>query len=361
MPEKRTTAPLRLDEVARLVSGTVIGDGAVPIHRLCPLNQPEGGALTMYTGSSATRLSRELAALPPMAVLVSAKKFTTEALAGARPATVQLLAVKEPMEALLILMPHFFEAPAAPAGVSERAEIHPTAKIGKGVRIGPFCVIGDEVELGDEVVLHPHVVLYPRAKIGPRTVIHSGATVREECIIGADLVIQNGAVIGSDGFGYHPDPALGLRPVPQIGIVRMGDRVDIGANSCIDRGTLGATILGLGVKVDNLVQIGHNVRIGEHSILCGQVAIAGSVTLGKGVVLGGNVGIADHVSIGDGARLAAKAGAFTDLDGKQDYGGHPAVPLHDWRRQRAALARLPKLLRKLEGAAPPSGETEESE
>jgi UDP-3-O-[3-hydroxymyristoyl] glucosamine N-acyltransferase len=225
--------------------------------------------------------------------------------------------------------------------------VHPSAKIGSGVSIGEFAVVGPLTEIGDNVVIHPHVVLYPGVKIGPRSIIHSHAAIREDSVLGAETVIQNGAVIGADGFGYVPDAKLGLVGVPQLGTVNLGDRVEVGANSAIDRATLGTTTIGLGTKIDNLVQIGHNTRIGRFSILCGQVGIAGSCEIGNQVVIGGQAGVGDHLKIADGIRVGAKSGVVSDLTEKGDYLGFPPLPAQVARRVFAILPQLPDLFRKL--------------
>ena len=171
--------------------------------------------------------------------------------------------------------------------------------------------------------------------------------IREDCIVGSDTVIQNGAVIGADGFGYVPDKELGLAPVPQVGVVVLSDRVDVGANACIDRATLGTTLVGLGTKIDNLVQVGHNTKIGKFAILCGQTGVAGSCDIGNQVVLGGAVGVADHIQIVDGCRIAGKSVVFGNLTEKNDYAGYPARPAGEWRRSMAIVSKLGRDSRKV--------------
>lgn len=216
-----------------------------------------------------------------------------------------------------------FDAP--PPRISPSATIHPTAIIGGGAEIGDAAVIG------------PNVVIGPGVAIGCRTIVGSGASVW--CaIIGGDSVIGPGCVIGEPGFGFANGEA-GLTRVPQLGRVILGERVEIGANVCIDRGTLDDTIVGRGVKIDNLVQIAHNVRIGENCVIAAQVGIAGSAVVGDGVQFGGQAGIADHIRIGDGARVAAKAGVMRDIPPKETWGGYPARPMMTWMRETAAAAR----------------------
>jgi len=177
--------------------------------------------------------------------------------------------------------------------------------------------------------------------------IHARVVLREDIEISDGVILQPGAVIGADGFGYIADPKRGLVTVPQIGTVILDAAVEVGANSCIDRATLGRTLIGQGTKLDNLVQVAHNSRIGSYSLLCAQVGIAGSSTIGNNVVLGGHSGVGDHVKIVDNVRVAAKAGVIQDISKPGDYGGYPAVPAREWRRMVGALVRLPDRLRKL--------------
>jgi len=195
------------------------------------------------------------------------------------------------------------------------------------------------------VVIHPHVTVYPGVRVGARSVLHAGVVIREDCIIGEDNVLQPGAVIGADGFGYIPDPTFGLRPVPQVGHVVLAERVEVGANSCIDRATLGVTAVDTGTKIDNHVQVGHNTKIGKNSILCGMVGIAGSAHIGSNVTLAGYVGVGDHVSIVDNVRVGAKGGVSSDIREPGDWCGYPVVKGHRWRMQCAALEQLPELMR----------------
>jgi UDP-3-O-[3-hydroxymyristoyl] glucosamine N-acyltransferase len=251
--------------------------------------------------------------------------------------------VEQPQAAFIALLPKFFQPYSTAGGISPKADVAASAQIDPSASIGAFTVIGEGVVIQAGVVIHPHVVIYPGVTIGARTVIHSGAVVREDCVIGENSVIQNGAVIGGDGFGYIPVPGQGLVLVPQVGSVVLGSRVDVGSNSCIDRGAIGPTTIGTGTKIDNLVQVGHNTTVGSHSILCGQVGIAGSATIGNRVTLGGSSGVADHVTIVDEVRCAGWTGVAQDLTEKGDYAGFPAVPASEWRREVATIRSLSRL------------------
>jgi UDP-3-O-[3-hydroxymyristoyl] glucosamine N-acyltransferase len=325
----------RVAALASKVNAAVAGDESMEIRGVCSLEEPASAHLSFDKSVSIKKLQINLKkiAVKPLAVLVRRDTVKGGAESLAAECGLTLLVVEKPFEALLDLVPLFYTPPKLAAGVSARAEVSPTAILGQGVSVGAFSVIGDEVVIGDGVTIHPQVVVYPGARIGARSVIHAGAVIREFSIIGADCVVQPGAVIGADGFGYVPDPKLGLRPVPQIGITQLEDRVDIGANACVDRGAFGRTKIGMGSKLDNLVQVGHNTTVGRFSIACGQTGIAGSCTIGNQVVLGGQVGVADHIKIADGVRVAAQSGVTGHLETRGDYAGFPAIPAAEWRRR----------------------------
>ncbi len=330
--QKKT--PLTVDHVAKIIDAKVEGPNDLEIVGLCALEDDLPGYLSLFTGKSGVSLSEKLPGLKINALVIREEVTLTE-----HKNHPTILRVKDPILALVKLIPNFFERSSTLDGISRNAEIDPSAVIGKGVSIGAFCSIAADVAIGDHAVIYPHVVIYSGAKIGANVTIHSGAVVRENCVVDAGCTVQNGAIIGSDGFGYAFD-GQSLVPVPQVGNVVIQKNVDIGANTCVDRATLGSTRIGLGSKLDNLVQVGHNTTIGPSSILCGQTGIAGSCTIGTGVVLGGQSGVADHLTIADGTRLNAKAGVTGNITEKGDYGGYPAVPIKTWRRQMKALERL---------------------
>ena len=225
-------------------------------------------------------------------------------------------------------------------------DIHPTAFIdntaiiGNGTRIGAGSYIGPKVQLGENVTIYPNVTILDECTIGKNTVLWSGAVVRERCHIGNDSIIHPNATIGADGFGFRPDPERGLVKIPQIGNVVLGNNVEIGANTCIDRGKFSSTVLGDGCKIDNLVQIGHNRRLGKFCIMAGNSGLAGSVTLGNGVIIGGSASIKDHTTIGDGAIIGAGSGVIGDIPAGKTMLGYPAIDARDTLRQWAILKRL---------------------
>ncbi len=230
-------------------------------------------------------------------------------------------------------------------GIHPQALVSSTAKIGKNAAVGAFTYIGDEVEIGSGTVIFPFVCLYPRVKIGRKTVIQSHVSIREETRIGHRVIIHNGAVIGSDGFGYIERKGNIRLKIPQKGIVVIEDDVEIGANTTIDRATLGETVIKRGTKIDNLVQIAHNVEIGEHSILAAQTGIAGSSKIGKHAVMGGQVGICDHVTIGDNVTIAAKSGIPKDISSGSFVGGIPPFDMKEVRKIWVSLPHLFNLVK----------------
>ncbi len=225
-------------------------------------------------------------------------------------------------------------------------DIHPTATIdvsatiGNGTRIGAGSYIGPKVELGENVTIYPNVTILDECTVGKNTVIWSGTVIRERCHIGNDCIFHPNATIGADGFGFRPDPQRGLVKIPQIGNVIIGNNVEVGANSCVDRGKFSSTVLGDGCKIDNLVQIGHNSKLGKFCIMAGNSGLAGSVTLGNGVIIGGSASIKDHTTIGDGAIVGAGSGVTGDIEAGKVMLGYPAVEARDALKQWAILKRL---------------------
>lgn len=227
-------------------------------------------------------------------------------------------------------------------------DIHPTAvidasaKIGNGTKIGANCYIGPNVVIGDQATIYPNVTILDESTVGHHTVVWPGAVVRERCHIGTHCIIHPNATIGADGFGFRPCSERGLVKIPQIGNVVIGNHVEIGANSSVDRGKFSSTVLGDGCKIDNLVQIGHNSQLGKFCIMAGNSGLAGSVTLGNGVIIGGSASIKDHVTIGDRAMVGAGSGVAADVPAGQTVLGYPAVEARDALKQWAAIKRLIK-------------------
>ena len=234
-------------------------------------------------------------------------------------------------------------APPTPifhTNIHKTAIIDETAIISEGARIGAGCYIGPKVEIGINTTIYPNVTILDECTIGKNTIIWSGTVIRERCHIGNDCIIHPNATIGADGFGFRPCKEKGLVKIPQIGNVIIGNGVEIGANSCVDRGKFSSTVLGDGCKIDNLVQIGHNSQLGKFCIMAGNSGLAGSVTLGNGVIIGGSASIKDHTTIGDGAIVGAGSGVTGDIPAGKTMLGYPAVEARDALKQWAILKRM---------------------
>jgi UDP-3-O-[3-hydroxymyristoyl] glucosamine N-acyltransferase len=232
-------------------------------------------------------------------------------------------------------------------GVHSTAVVSATARVGARAHIGAYVVIGDDVLLGDDAVLLPHVVIYPAARIGNRFFAHAHAIVREGCELGDNVTLQNGAVIGADGFGFAKAADGSWTKILQTGPAVLEDSVEVQANACVDRASVGETRIAKGAKIDNLVQVGHGSSVGENSLLCAQVGLAGSSNVGNGVILAGQVGVAGHLTIGDGAVATAQTGIPSDVAPGAVVSGYPAMDNRAWLRTVAAVNRLPDLIRKL--------------
>jgi UDP-3-O-[3-hydroxymyristoyl] glucosamine N-acyltransferase len=251
--------------------------------------------------------------------------------------------------AMVKVLGMFERKPVGPAvGVHPTAVIDASAKIAPTARVGPFCVVGPGSVVGDHCTLMARVTLGAEVALGPGTILHPGVVVYDRCSIGAQTTLHSNVSIGADGFGYRPDPqGRGLIKIPHVGTVKIGSGVEIGAGSCVDRGKFGATVVGDGAKIDNLVQIGHNCKIGRCAIICGTTGIAGSVTIGDGAMVGGAVGITDNVTIGAGAQIGAKSGVMCDVPAGETWTGLPAAPHREQMRMWSAVKHLPEVMREL--------------
>jgi UDP-3-O-[3-hydroxymyristoyl] glucosamine N-acyltransferase len=226
--------------------------------------------------------------------------------------------------------------------------VDPSATVSAEALIGPGCVVGAHAAIDAGAVLIGQCWVGSEARVGQKTVLHPGVRLLDRCRVGSHCIIHANVVIGADGFGFHPSPdGRGLMKVPHVGDVVIDDHVEIGANSCIDRAKFGSTSIGAGTKIDNLVQIGHNTRIGRACIICGQAGLSGSVTVGDGVMIGGGVGIADNLTIGSGAKIGARSGVGGNIAAGESYFGYPAEPASQWRRNYSAYRALGRMLPQL--------------
>lgn len=237
----------------------------------------------------------------------------------------------------------FYRTPRYPVGVHSTAQVHPSAKIGKHASIGPYAVIDEDVVIGEHCVLLSHVVIYRGAHIGDYFFAHAHAVVRENCEVGDNVILQNGAVIGADGFGFAKNDEGAWHKIVQSGRAVLEDDVEVQANACVDRASIGESRVKRGAKIDNLVQVGHGSEVGEDTLLCAQVGLAGSTVVGKDVILAGQVGVAGHCTIGDGVIATAQSGIPSDVPDKAMVSGYPAIDNKQWLRCVAVFNRLPEL------------------
>lgn len=326
-----------LGELAEVLGGRVAGDAAQLITAITTLEEAGPHELAFFTDAryqEAARASRAGALLVPekgdLAERVSGRNLLV--CADVALARVRLLVIFHPPA------PHV-------AGVHATAVVDPAARVSPEAAIGPYAVIGAGCEVRANASIGAHVVLGRGVFVGEGAILHPHAVVYDGCRIGARAIVHAGVVIGADGFGYV-SRADGHHKVPQVGIVELGEDVEVGANSAIDRATLGATRVGAGTKIDNLVQVGHNVQIGRACLLCGQSGVAGSSRLGEGVVLAGQAGVADHVEIGDRVQVGAASAVLRSVE-TGVVGGIPAVAYTAWRRQAVLLGRLEELFKRM--------------
>ncbi|HUL32344.1 MAG TPA: UDP-3-O-(3-hydroxymyristoyl)glucosamine N-acyltransferase [Candidatus Eisenbacteria bacterium] len=263
---------------------------------------------------------------------------------------------KPPLAKLLTANPYlafakaielFYESPRYTPGIHPTAIIAKTARIGAGAHIGPYCFVDENAAIGENAVLHSFVTIYCGAHIGADFFAHAHAVVREFCRIGNRVVLQNGVVIGGDGLGFAKNPDGTWYKMAQSGPAVLEDDVEIQANSCIDRATVGETRIGRGTKIDDLVLVGHASKVGTNSMLCGQVGLAGSTRVGDNCILAGQVGTAGHLTVGDGAVITAQSGVPNDVPERALYSGYPAVENRNWLRMMATLRRLPELQKRV--------------
>lgn len=321
---------MKASEIAKKLNLPLLGEDR-DVSCLCSIDEPKDKGLSFAKKASIVSDNAK--------TLLSALFVTKETAEELTSFKGSLILSEHPHYSLVDIIPIFYPKDSLPPTIHPTAVIDPSSEL-NGVNVGAYVVIGKRCRFGSNVTIHPQVVIYDDVTIGSNVTIHSGAVIREGTQIGSNLTIQPGAIIGGDGFGYLPDPKVGIRSVPQIGNVVLHDGVDVGANSCIDRAALGSTTIGHSTKIDNLVQIGHNVKIGEFSLICGQAGIAGSSNLGKQVILGGQAGVADHLNVPDKSRIAAHSGVVTNIKESGDYAGYPAIPSSKWKRIHVAVQKL---------------------
>ena len=319
-----------LSEIAAFLQAAVVGDGAVEIRDIKGLDEAGEGDLTFLANP---KYRKKIATTAASAILVSAPVEGTGK---------NFIVVKDPYAALARLLALFYPEERDFQGVSPAAFIGPGALVAEGATVYPGVYVGEGARVGRGTVLYPGVYVGHGASVGEDCTLYPNVTVYRRCLIGSRVTLHAGVVVGSDGFGFA-NPGIENRKVPQVGIVQIDDDVEIQANTTIDRGTLGKTWIQRGAKIDNLVQIAHNVVIGENSIVVAQVGISGSTRLGKRVIIGGQAGLVGHIHVGDNVMIAARAGINKDIPASRIMSGAPAIPHAEWLRLNAHILRLPEM------------------
>ncbi|HEY3988558.1 MAG TPA: UDP-3-O-(3-hydroxymyristoyl)glucosamine N-acyltransferase [Acidobacteriaceae bacterium] len=328
---------MKLRDLAAHLGATLHGDGDAEITGVAGIEDAAAGHITFVSNPRYAAAAKTTQA---SAVLV-APDFPEIAAATLR--------LANPYLAFAQAIGLFYPPPVYPPGIHPTAVIDASAEIGSGAHIGAYVVIEKGVKLGPGAVILAHSVIYPRVSCGRELFMHAHAVVRENCVLGDRVILQNGVVVGGDGFGFAKRDDGTWQKIPQSGPVHIGSDVEIQANACIDRASVGATVIADGAKIDNLVQVGHGSSVGENTLLCAQVGLAGSTEVGRNVVLAGQVGVAGHCKIGDGVVATAQSGIPNDVAAGKIVSGYPAIDNRQWLRASAVFQRLPELLRRGRG------------
>lgn len=327
--------PMKLGELASRLGAELRGDADVEVTGVKGIEEAGPGEITFVANPRYASLARTTHA----AAIIVEPGFPQIAAATLR--------IQNPYLAFSRAVGIFYTPPAYPAGIHPTAVIDSTATVGEGAHIGPYVVVGPRVRIGPHATLLAHVVLYPGVEAGSHFFAHAHAVVRENCVLGDHVTLENGVIIGADGFGFAKNESGQWEKIPQSGPVRIGSRVDVQANATIDRATVGATEIGDGSKVDNLVQIGHGSRVGQNTLLCAQTGLAGSSVVGNNVILAGQVGIAGHCTVGDGVILTAQSAVSHDVPPGKMISGSPGFDNRTWLRAVAIFQRLPELVKRI--------------
>jgi UDP-3-O-[3-hydroxymyristoyl] glucosamine N-acyltransferase len=326
---------MKLAELARILEAECRGDGELEITGVAGIEEAGPQQVTFVANLKYAPHARSTSA----AAVIVPTDFPEVQIATLR--------IGNPYLAFAKAIEVFHCLPVYAPGIHPTAVIDPTASIGQNAHVGAYVVIGEGVKIGDNATLLPHVVIYPNTSIGNNFLAHAHVVVRESCVLGDNIILQNGVVIGADGFGFAKDDQGHWHKILQVGIVRMGDDIEVQAQSCVDRAAVGETRVARGVKIDNVTTVGHGSTIDEDSLICAQVGLAGSTHIGKNVVLAGQVGIAGHCMVGDGVIVTAQSGTHGDIEPGKVISGSPGFDHAQWLRAVNAFSRLPEMARDL--------------
>lgn len=324
-------------QIAEFIQGTIVGDENATVHTFAKIEEGIPGAISFLSNPKYTSYIYDTQS----SIVLVNKDFEPE-----REIKATLIKVDNAYESLAKLMTLYEQSHPKRTGIDPLAYVAPTAKIGENVYLAPFACVGDHAEVGDNTELHPHATVGRNAKVGKNCILYTNSNVYHDCIVGDNCILHSGSVIGADGFGFAPTPN-GYDKIPQIGIAILEDDVEIGANTCVDRATMGATIIRKGVKLDNLIQVAHNVEIGSNTVIASQTGIAGSTKIGEWCMFGGQVGIAGHIKIGDKVNLGAQSGVPGSIKSGQSLIGTPPIEMKNFFKSSAVFKKLPEMYMEL--------------
>lgn len=325
-------------QIAEYIKGEVVGDENITVNTFSKIEEGKTGSLTFLSNPKYTNFIYTTEA----SIVLVSNKFVPE-----HEVKATMIKVDNPYDCLARLLMLYESTKPKKKGIDSLAFVSPSAKTGDNVYIGAFAYIGENAVIGDDVKIYPHAYIGDNVRIGDNSVIYSNVNIYSECRIGENCVLHSGCVIGADGFGFAPTEE-GYEKIPQIGNVVLEDNVEIGANTCIDRATMGSTFIRKGVKLDNLVQIAHNDEIGSNTVIAAQTGVAGSTKIGEWCMFGGQVGVAGHISVGNKVSVGAQTGINSHVDGNQTLMGYPAMSYRDFMKTSVLQRKLPDMYRKLD-------------
>lgn len=320
-------------ELAKITGGTIVGDPEVRVKGFAKIEEAKAGELSFISNPKYAHFATSTKA----SLLLVSDEFELPS-----NCKVTFLMVKDPYSTLAMLMRMVAEMKPKKTGIEEPVFIGEGTKLPSDIYVGAFAYIGKNVSVGKDVKIYPHVYIGEGVSVGDGTILYSGVKIYEGCVIGRNCILHSGAVIGADGFGFAPVDEH-YEKIPQLGNVILEDDVEIGANTTIDRATFGHTVIGKGTKLDNLIQVAHNVEIGENNVFASQVGIAGSTKIGNHNMVGGQCGFAGHITIGDNNEIGAQSGIPNDIGNHQRLIGYPAIDARQWARNNVYIKKLPEL------------------
>lgn len=324
-------------QIAEYIQGTIVGDENATVHTFAKIEEGIPGAISFLSNPKYTHYIYDTQS----SIVLVNNDFVPE-----KEVKATLIKVNNAYESLAKLMNLYEQSQPKRVGIHPLAYVAPTAKVGENVYLAPFACVGDNAEIGDGTELHPHATVGRGAKVGKNCILYTNCNVYHDCRVGNNCILHSGCVIGADGFGFAPSPD-GYEKIPQIGIAILEDNVEIGANTCVDRATMGATIIRKGVKLDNLIQIAHNVEVGSNTVMASQAGVAGSTKVGEWCMFGGQVGLAGHIKVGNRVNLGAQSGVPGSIKDGQNLIGTPPIELKNYFKSSVLFKRLPEMATEL--------------